>query len=148
MLIFFNFNSNQFQGIIGGQFGTDANIVNYLQNKVFDTKWELEIANHGYNHEDFASFTLEQQIKLMNDSNNQILSKLPIKRPVTFIPPFNSFNEFTFEAAWINNFTVVSSQVELDPGPYNLTGKKILVGGISDVSKRKHSLSISYWSCY
>src|SRR3990170_1833599 len=43
-------------GIIGNYFGNDTAIVNFLKEKLENNTSSLEIANHGWNHEDFTLF--------------------------------------------------------------------------------------------
>lgn len=111
-------------GIIGNKFGADASIVNYFYNNlVYLPSWELEIASHGFNHEDFSTMTLAQQVTAMNGSINLIRTVLPISPIKTFIPPFNSFNQDTITASKQTGFTYFSAQIETDyTTPYLMSG--------------------------
>ena len=102
-------------GIIGNNFGTDAKIVEYIK----ENSDELEIANHGFNHEDFTSLTKDQQNDLMKQTNT-ILLDITGKTPKVFIPPFNSFNEDTIAAIKETEMTHLSSSIlkgDLPPFP-------------------------------
>lgn len=113
-------------GVIGNKIGQDATMVNYLREAMWDPNFEMEISNHGFNHESFPSFTLEQQTKLINDSNHAISRALTTGPIATFIPPFNEFNEDTITALVTLGMTHFSSQVQLDViRPYPLSGQTL-----------------------
>lgn len=47
-------------GIIGNHYGNDSAITGFLQDKLvrdYDSGFSIEIANHGWNHEDFSRLT-------------------------------------------------------------------------------------------
>jgi peptidoglycan/xylan/chitin deacetylase (PgdA/CDA1 family) len=80
----------------------------------------MEIANHGWQHEDFRTFSESAQENLMSQCNTQIGATLGANIQVkTFVPPFNNFNADTITASLNQGFTHFSSQVDLDPGPFN-----------------------------
>jgi len=111
-------------GVIGNSFGQDPSIVDYVRGVMENVAnnprqcFQFEIANHGYRHEDFSTFTLDQQNTLLSNANAKISTQLGVV-PKTFIPPFNIFDANTVTAAQTQGFTYFSSQVELDRGPYN-----------------------------
>jgi peptidoglycan/xylan/chitin deacetylase (PgdA/CDA1 family) len=126
MDLFKEFNFPLTIGIIGNKFGTDPAIFDYVYNNlVYLPTWELEIACHGFNHEDFSTMTLAQQQVAINGSISLIRSKLPITPIKTFIPPFNSFNTDTVTITKQLGFTHFSAQIETDfTLPYLMTGTK------------------------
>jgi len=81
----------------------------------------VEVASHGWNHEDFTTFNLTSQINLMIQSKSRIEYLFPFKAPIsTFIPPFNSFNDDTITALSTVGFLDFSSQFDMDVGWTNL----------------------------
>jgi len=107
-------------GIIANYFGLDATLLEYMKSILNDNQWDLEIANHGFNHEDFSSFTLDQQKSLLLQGVNKTLQTLSgyIKKITTFVPPFNYFNNDTIAALLQTGFDTMSSELYYDPSPY------------------------------
>jgi hypothetical protein len=62
---------------------------------------------------------------LLNESRTKISQTLEIPYTQVFVPPFNAWNADTVTALETLNFTAFSSQVDLDPPPYYLTGQKL-----------------------
>ena len=110
-------------GIIGNLFGNDAKLVDYIKNSLQENEKSIEIANNGWNYEDFTSFTKEEQSSLIKQSNDQITSSLG-KTPTVFIPPFENFNDGTISALIENDIKYISSSIQKDPPPYRLSGAK------------------------
>ena len=108
-------------GIIGNLFGYDAKLVNYIKNSLEKNEKSIEIANNGLDYEDFTSFTKEEQISLIKQSNDQISSVLG-KTPTVFIPPLENFNDGTISALIENDIKYISSSIQKDPPPYRLSG--------------------------
>jgi len=79
----------------------------------------LEIANHGWDHESFTRFSLEEQKILIKKTNDKLFEKLKIT-PRVFIPPYNKFNEDTIQALQENGITHMSSIHSIDKLPYPL----------------------------
>jgi len=109
--------SNLTVGIIGNYFGNDTSIVNLLKENLVDTNNSLEIANHGWNHEDFTAFDKHGQELLIKKTNEKIWNLLQVK-PVGFIPPFNKINNDTMTVLRENNFRYVSANMTQDLLPY------------------------------
>jgi peptidoglycan/xylan/chitin deacetylase (PgdA/CDA1 family) len=109
-------------GIISNKFDTgvtaDPELVSFVFDAVNNGTSGMEIVSHGYNHEVFSTFTLEEQTALLIASADQIQSNMGV-RPVVFVPPFNAFNQNTTKAAVTAGFTHLSSQIALDLAPYN-----------------------------
>lgn len=93
-------------GIIGSTFGNDKKVVNYAKQSLKDQR--IEVANHGWEHEDFSKLSKEEQSELINKTNTKISQILGVT-PRVLIPPFNQFNEMTNTAAMENGITHVSS---------------------------------------
>jgi hypothetical protein len=113
-------NTSLTAGIIANQYGADANIVPYVQSALGSQTncFKFEIANHGWNHEEFPTFTLAQQTTLLTDSQNKIQQVTGV-RPETFIPPYNEINANTYTAASTTQFKYLTSEVSQDPPPYD-----------------------------
>src|SRR5690349_17596129 len=99
-------------GIIGNHIGQDSKLIDNIKSKLGKTP-ELEIANHGWNHEDFTQFSREQQSVLMKNTNNEINSLFGIT-PSVFIPPFNTINSDIMIASLENNFQYISANTTQD----------------------------------
>jgi len=110
-------------GIIGNQFGNESSTTSVIKQHLFKHGEILEIANHGWNHESFKRFTLEEQSSFIQKTNEKIFEKLDVI-PRVFIPPFNHFNEFTIQALQENGITHMSSIQSIDKPPYPLQNSK------------------------
>ena len=110
-------------GIIGNLFGYDAKLVDYIKNSLEKNEKLIEIANNGWDYEDFTSFTKEEQSSLIKQSNEQITTVLG-KAPTVFIPPLEKFNDGTISALIENDIKYISSSIQKDPPPYRLSGAK------------------------
>ncbi|MGI0026838.1 MAG: polysaccharide deacetylase family protein, partial [Nitrosopumilaceae archaeon] len=104
-------------GIIANYLGHDSKIINDIKQKLETNNTKIEIANHGWNHEDFTQFSREQQSILMKNSNDKINSIFGIT-PSVFIPPFNTLNSDTMAAFLENNFQYISANTTQDPPSY------------------------------
>jgi len=105
-------------GIIANEYGTDPYITGVVNTAV--TNPNIEVMSHGWNHEDFSTFTLAQQITLLTESKNKIHSLLG--RNITdFMPPFNSIDSNTYLALIATGFTQLCSEVSQDLPPYGYT---------------------------
>lgn len=103
-------------GIIGSptKFGLHAQLINFLRTIVRNGSYNIEIVNHGYLHEDFSIYDLQEQIRRLNESNVNIRNVLQIEKVSSFIPPFNKLNNATVPALMSINFNLMSAQVETD----------------------------------
>lgn len=106
-------------GIIGNYFGNDQSIVNFLKERLKNNNPQLEIANHGWNHEDFTKFNKEEQSQLIKKTNEKLLNTLGVSSK-GFITPFNTVNNDTLIALHENNIQYVSANVTADRPPYNI----------------------------
>lgn len=104
-------------GVIGNAFGDDRLMLSFLNEKIESNNESIsviEVANHGWNHEDFTSFNKEGQSFLMRQSNNKIMATLGIK-PIVFIPPYNNLDNDTIAAMRENGFQYVSGNTTSYP---------------------------------
>lgn len=106
-------------GVIGNYFGNDQTIVNFVKEKLKTNNATLEIANHGWNHEDFTKFNKEQQSQLIKKTNEKLLSTLGVSS-IGFVTPFNTINTDTLAALRENNIQYISANVTADRPPYNI----------------------------
>jgi peptidoglycan/xylan/chitin deacetylase (PgdA/CDA1 family) len=104
-------------GIIGNHIGQDAKITDDIKSKLKLGNPEIEIANHGWNHEDFTQFNLDMQSILMKNTNDKISSLFGIT-PSVFIPPFNTINSNIMVAFLQNNFQYISANTTQDAPHY------------------------------
>ena len=111
-------------GIVGNLFGNDVKLVDYIKNTLEKNGQLIEIANNGLEYEDFTGLTLEEQSSLIKQSNDQILSVLGTT-PVVFIPPYENFNDATILALHENNISHISSTIQKDPPPYQLSSLEL-----------------------
>lgn len=121
-------NTSMTLGIIAGRFGNNENAVtqHFLSYVIAllknhngsdsrnDGKPIYEIANHGWQHEDFSKLSLQKQDELMKKSDEKIHTLLGIY-PSVFIAPFNQVNNDTYQAAAANGMRVVSADPVRDP---------------------------------
>ncbi|MBI3623522.1 polysaccharide deacetylase family protein [Candidatus Pacearchaeota archaeon] len=107
-------------GIIGHYIGNDQKLVNFIKEKIDKNFPELEIANHGWNHEHFSQFTENQQWILLHESNGKIQNLTGIK-PSVFIAPYDAINNDTFTALKENNLEFISANETADHPPYPLS---------------------------
>jgi peptidoglycan/xylan/chitin deacetylase (PgdA/CDA1 family) len=108
-------------GIIGNHIGNDPRLVNHLKevmNHGITNNSHIEIASHGWNHEDFRQFSKDEQSALMEQSIKKISTVLGVV-PRTFIPPFDTFNNDTLDAAQRNGIHYFSASGQNDPPPYD-----------------------------
>ena len=111
-------------GIIGGekfQFGKDPKISNLIKNRLAENPSFIEIANHGWNHEDFSTIDKKIQSELIKKTNQRLYNILDIS-PKVFIPPYNKFDNNTIIALQENNITHFSSMLETSNPPYVFEG--------------------------
>ena len=110
-------------GVIGNYIGDDAALVNFLKEKIGSKNFSLDVANHGWNHEDFSILSMQQQSDLLSKSNDQIQDALGVS-PTVFITPFNRMNDETLESMTENGLLTVSANMTEDHRPFvkNVTG--------------------------
>jgi peptidoglycan/xylan/chitin deacetylase (PgdA/CDA1 family) len=94
-------------GIIGNHFGLDEKLVNYFKNLLKENEIEVDIANNGWDYEDFTQLTIEEQSSAVSKGNEQIKNTLSVKSKI-FFPPLNKMNENTIFALKENGINYVS----------------------------------------
>jgi peptidoglycan/xylan/chitin deacetylase (PgdA/CDA1 family) len=124
MNIFKELNESLTVGIIANHFGTHPPIFDFIKSNAFPTEpsptnWVLELAEHGYDHENFTAFNYSMQFSLLQKSNDNFRAWFNGWTPKGFIPPFNLYNEDTVAALIANGYTHISAEVDLDPSPYS-----------------------------
>jgi peptidoglycan/xylan/chitin deacetylase (PgdA/CDA1 family) len=106
-------------GVIGNFIGNDLDLIDNITGRLA-TAGSIEIASHGWNHEDFTNFTLSEQESLLGNSSSKIQSLFGVK-PDVFLAPYDAWNADTITALTSLNFHTMSSEVDLDPAPWDLT---------------------------
>ncbi|NHH98870.1 hypothetical protein DYY66_0209 [Candidatus Nitrosotalea sp. FS] len=97
-------------GITGYNLTQDSKLVSYLQNNLKPGHTAIEMANHGWRHEDFATMGLSQQITLMNKTNQE-LNKMFGKKPNAFLVPYGMYDNDTLKAIKQLKMNVISSSM-------------------------------------
>jgi len=111
-------------GIIGNYFGNDTMVIDKIQQLLQQKSPKIEVANHGFNHEDFTRFPEGLQYILMERTNQKINRLLGVS-PSVFIPPYNAINNNTMKAFDENDFQIISANETEDPPPYLLKNEVI-----------------------
>ncbi|HSB83529.1 MAG TPA: polysaccharide deacetylase family protein [Nitrosarchaeum sp.] len=109
-------------GIIANHIGHDVNITDFISNLSKDPG--IELANHGWEHEDFSQFDSVGQETLLLKSNDKI-SKMFGVTPTVFIPPDNAYNSGTIAALHSLGFTHFSSELDFETPPFPLSGQAL-----------------------
>ena len=125
-------------GIIGNYFGHDQKIVGFISNSLKSDSPKLVVANHGWNHEHFETFSRDEQSALIHNTNQKILDTLGIL-PNIFIAPYNTINNDTVISLLENNMVYLSANDTQDKSPYKLSDTSFFrlpsTAKIGDVSK-------------
>jgi peptidoglycan/xylan/chitin deacetylase (PgdA/CDA1 family) len=96
-------------GIIGSMFGNDTELVDFIRQNKNDSR--IEIANHGWLHEDFGLLEdAASQQDLLEGTNQRIHDLLGHDVLITtFIAPFNNVNDQTYEAVANSGLYIISA---------------------------------------
>jgi peptidoglycan/xylan/chitin deacetylase (PgdA/CDA1 family) len=113
-------------GIIGYDFTKDQKTVSYIKENLKKGHSQIEIANHGWKHENFADLPQSQQVSLMNKTNQELLKTFG-KKPTVFITPYNLFNNYTLKALQQLKMKVISSGITQDMNKYVTVKGKIVL---------------------
>ncbi|MGI0018745.1 MAG: polysaccharide deacetylase family protein [Nitrosotalea sp.] len=108
-------------GIIGNYFGQDDKVVGSISSALTHNLPKFVIANHGWNHEHFNTFSRDEQSALIHNTNQKISSILGIL-PNIFIAPYNAINNDTIISLLDNNMVYLSTNETQDRPPYALSG--------------------------
>ena len=111
-------------GVIGKAFGDDPKITNYIKGKISESKPPIEIANNGWEFEDFTKFSKDEQSSLLQKSKERIFAVLGVS-PAVFIPPYSKINDDTFATARNNGIRYISAHTGADPPPYLLSNSTV-----------------------
>jgi peptidoglycan/xylan/chitin deacetylase (PgdA/CDA1 family) len=113
-------------GVLAGKFGNDTPFIAHIMQVLHYDKNEdkmkqplMEVANEGWNYENFTQLAESQQSAIIRKSNEKILLTLRVAPAIVFIPPMRSFDNNTLQALHENNFQTISSAVKFDPPPYH-----------------------------
>jgi len=109
-------------GITGYNLTQDGKLVSYLQNNLKPGHTTIEVANHGWRQEDFATLGLSQQITLMNKTNQE-LNKMFGKKPNAFFVPYGMYDNDTLKAINQLKMNVISSSIWSEDKFVLATGK-------------------------
>ena len=103
-------------GIIGAHFGEDDALVKYINNSLLTNSvdFHFNIANHGWEHEDFSKYNATVQSSLIKKTNEKLSSILGAT-PSVFVPPYNLVNRDTFSSLVENKIQFVSANLTTDP---------------------------------
>lgn len=104
-------------GIIGNYFGDDPALLAFVKEKMKSTNFDMEVANHGWNHEDFTAFDKDEQSTLLSQSNDRIFEKLGVS-PDVFIAPLNRINNDTILSLATNDIHLLSANVTASQMPF------------------------------
>lgn len=106
-------------GVIGNYFGNDQSLVNVLKESVQKNNPKIEVANHGWNHEDFTKLSKDIQLQLLKRTNEKVFNVLGADT-IGFIAPFNTINTDMSNTLKENGVRYVSANVTMDQPPYNI----------------------------
>ncbi|HEX5456885.1 MAG TPA: polysaccharide deacetylase family protein, partial [Candidatus Nitrosotalea sp.] len=113
-------NASLTAGIIGNYFGQDEKVVGAVSDALKQDEPKFVVANHGWNHENFAAFSRDEQSALIHNTNQKISDTLGIT-PNIFIAPYNSINNDTLISLLDNNMIYLSTNETQDTPPYALS---------------------------
>lgn len=101
-------------GIIGSMFGNDTELVDFIRQHRNDSR--IEIANHGWLHEDFGLIEdAASQQGFLERTNQRIHDLLGQDVLITtFIAPLNSVNDQTYEAVANSGLYIISADPVTD----------------------------------
>ena len=106
-------------GVIGKAFGEDSKLTNYIKSKI--QTGVIDVGINGWSFEDFTTSTKSEQMQLLQESKDKILSVLGVS-PSLFIPPYGKANNNTFYAMTDSGITIISGNSDITI-PSTLAGK-------------------------
>jgi len=125
-------------GIIGNMFSDDKKILEYIREIILTIGNDIDIANHGWNHEKFTLFSKEEQSQLIKKTNDKIFQTLG-ESPKIFIPPFHNFNKDTIDAAEENGILIFSANAPPNFKPLKSTGSMLPLHRTAIMSTQEYS---------
>lgn len=87
--------------IIGNQIGEDSRIVSFINKNP-----NISFASHGWDHEDFTQYSINEQSDLISSSIINIESIFG-DEVIAFVPPYNLMNNSTDKAVVANNIEYI-----------------------------------------
>lgn len=97
-------------GVVGSDLHLDTKLVSYLKNHLKPGHAAIEIANHGWRDENFATQSLSQQVLLLNKTNHELQKALG-KKPSVFATPFGMYDNDTMKALKQLGMNTISSDI-------------------------------------
>jgi peptidoglycan/xylan/chitin deacetylase (PgdA/CDA1 family) len=113
-------NASLTAGIIGNYFGQDEKVVGAISDALKNNMPKFVVANHGWNHEYFDTFSRDEQSALIHNTNQKISDTLGIV-PNIFIAPYNVINNDTLISLLDNGMVYLSTNETQDKPPYTLS---------------------------
>ena len=105
-------------GIIGGFWGEDAKILEFVKNDTNSEKPTFEIGNHSWDNNPLPTFSKNDQIEQIQKTNDILKETLGVT-PTTFTAVENKFNYDTIEALKETDFTHFTGHIdEIHTPPY------------------------------
>jgi len=94
--------------IIASRFGNDPQLIDQIQEGL--RLGIFTIAIHGWHHQPLINLSQAEQISEMQRGKNRLETVLGIK-VLSFVPPYNKFNDATVEALKKNGLTLMSAAI-------------------------------------
>ena len=94
--------------IIASRFGSDPQLIDQIQDGL--SLGIFTIAIHGWHHQPLTNLSQSEQISEMQRGKNRLETVLGIK-VLSFVPPYNKFNDATIEALKKNGLTLMSTAI-------------------------------------
>ncbi|GFN40358.1 MAG: hypothetical exported protein, partial [Marine Group I thaumarchaeote] len=116
MKLFQQKNADLTIGIIGGSFGEDPHLVDFLKRTTVNKNPTLEIASHSYNNTPLTNFDKNDQKTLLLKTNEKLFQVLGVT-PKTLIPPHNAINDDVLALLPELGFTHVTADIEETHSP-------------------------------
>lgn len=95
--------------VIGKFIGDDPKVVDKIKEKLKDPS-QARIANRGWEHIDHTSYDKEKQAASIRQTNEKISKVFGVSSAI-FVPPYDTFNEGTLEAARQNKVVYFSANI-------------------------------------
>ncbi|MDH5658661.1 MAG: polysaccharide deacetylase family protein [Nitrosopumilus sp.] len=110
-------------GIIGKNFGSDAELIDFLKTTTSEHGQLIGIGNHG-GTTDITTMSKDAQSELIRNTDNNIIDFIGTK-PSVFIPPYGSYNADTISVLENEGVHYVSSVASFDVAPYPLKDESV-----------------------
>ena len=110
MDIFQKKNASLSIGVMGYGLPQGTQLVSYLKSNLKPGHASIEVANNGWNRENYASLSLSQQVLIMNKTNQELANVLG-KKPNVFTPPNDMYDADTLKAIKQLKMNVISAAI-------------------------------------